>query len=130
MERGWPRLRPPQGAARARQLGGQRQIADRGRRSARGKGPLRRPGQIGRGEPRFRLAAAVVLILPITQANTIAEPLRKLAEAAERVQRGIRSRQQIPDFTNRSDEIGHLSRALGEMTHALYSRIEDRKSVV
>jgi two-component system sensor histidine kinase ChvG len=50
--------------------------------------------------------------------------LRKLAEAAERVQRGIRSRQQIPDFTNRSDEIGHLSRALGEMTHALYSRIE------
>src|SRR5271163_1214030 len=65
-----------------------------------------------------------MLILSISQANTIAEPLRKLAEAAERVQRGIRSRQQIPDFTNRSDEIGHLSRALGEMTHALYSRIE------
>ncbi|MFZ0206859.1 MAG: stimulus-sensing domain-containing protein [Roseiarcus sp.] len=72
----------------------------------------------------FLVAAAVMLILSISQANTIAEPLRKLAEAAERVQRGIRSRQQIPDFTNRSDEIGHLSRALGEMTHALYSRIE------
>jgi two-component system sensor histidine kinase ChvG len=72
----------------------------------------------------FLVAAAVMLILSISQANTIAEPLRKLAEAAERVQRGIRSRQQIPDFTNRSDEIGHLSRALSEMTHALYSRIE------
>ncbi|MFZ2109805.1 MAG: stimulus-sensing domain-containing protein [Roseiarcus sp.] len=72
----------------------------------------------------FLVAAAVMLILSISQANTIAEPLRRLAEAAERVQRGIRSRQQIPDFTNRSDEIGHLSRALGEMTHALYSRIE------
>src|SRR5271156_4075816 len=72
----------------------------------------------------FLVAAAVMLVLSLSQANTIAEPLRKLAEAAERVQRGIRSRQQIPDFTNRSDEIGHLSRALGEITHALYSRIE------
>jgi len=72
----------------------------------------------------FLVAAAVMLVLSLSQANTIAEPLRKLAEAAERVRRGIRSRQQIPDFTNRSDEIGHLSRALSEMTQALYSRIE------
>ena len=33
-------------------------------------------------------------------------------------------RQQIPDFTGRSDEIGHLSRALGDMTQAMYSRID------
>jgi two-component system sensor histidine kinase ChvG len=72
----------------------------------------------------FLVAAAVMLVLSLSQANTIAEPLRKLAEAAERVRRGIRSRQQIPDYTHRSDEIGHLSRALGEMTQALYSRIE------
>jgi two-component system sensor histidine kinase ChvG len=72
----------------------------------------------------FLVAAAVMLVLSLSLANTIAEPLRKLAEAAERVRRGIRSRQQIPDFTNRSDEIGHLSRALSEMTQALYSRIE------
>jgi two-component system sensor histidine kinase ChvG len=72
----------------------------------------------------FLVAAAVMLVLSLSQANTIAEPLRKLAEAAERVRRGIGSRQQIPDFTNRSDEIGHLSRALSEMTQALYSRIE------
>ena len=72
----------------------------------------------------FLVAAAVMLVLSLSQANTIAEPLRKLAEAAERVRRGVRSRQQIPDFANRSDEIGYLSRALGEMTQALYSRIE------
>jgi two-component system sensor histidine kinase ChvG len=31
---------------------------------------------------------------------------------------------EIPDFTNRGDEIGHLSGALRDMTNALYSRIE------
>jgi two-component system sensor histidine kinase ChvG len=47
-----------------------------------------------------------------------------LAEAAERVRRGIKSRQEIPDFTDRSDEIGHLSGALRDMTGALYNRID------
>jgi two-component system sensor histidine kinase ChvG len=72
----------------------------------------------------FLVIAGVMLVLSLSLANTIGEPVRKLADAAERVRRGIRSRQQIPDFTGRSDEIGHLSRALGEMTQALYSRID------
>ncbi len=72
----------------------------------------------------FGVIAAVMLILSLSLANTIAEPVRKLAEAAERVRRGIKSRQPIPDFTDRADEIGHLSRALGDMTQALYSRID------
>jgi two-component system sensor histidine kinase ChvG len=72
----------------------------------------------------FLVILAVMLLLSLSLANTIAEPVRKLADAAERVRRGIKSRQQIPDFTNRSDEIGHLSRALGDMTQALYSRID------
>src|SRR6202008_3101987 len=54
----------------------------------------------------------------------IAEPIRRLATAAERVRRGTRARREIPDFTGRSDEIGHLSGALRDMTNALYSRIE------
>lgn len=72
----------------------------------------------------FLVLAAVMLMLSLSLANTIAEPVRRLAEAAERVRRGIKSRQPIPDFTNRTDEIGHLSRALGDMTQALYSRID------
>jgi two-component system sensor histidine kinase ChvG len=50
--------------------------------------------------------------------------VRRLAEAAERVRRGTKSRQEIPDFSARSDEIGHLSGALRDMTRALYNRIE------
>ena len=72
----------------------------------------------------FLVLATVMLVLSLLLANTIAEPVRKLAEAAERVRRGIRSRQQIPDFSGRSDEIGHLSGALRDMTQALYNRID------
>ena len=72
----------------------------------------------------FLVLATVMLLLSLLLAHTIAEPVRKLAEAAERVRRGIRSRQQIPDFSARSDEIGHLSGALRDMTQALYNRID------
>ena len=57
-------------------------------------------------------------------AGTIAGPVRRLADGAERVRRRIRSRVEIPDFTRRRDEIGHLSGALRDMTNALYTRIE------
>ena len=72
----------------------------------------------------FMVIAGVMFVLSLSLANTIGEPVRKLADAADRVRRGIKSRQQIPDFTDRSDEIGHLSRALGEMTQAMYGRID------
>ena len=72
----------------------------------------------------FLVLAIVMLVLSLSLANTIAEPVRRLADAAERVRRGIRSRQQIPDFTARTDEIGHLSRALRDMTQALYNRLD------
>jgi two-component system sensor histidine kinase ChvG len=72
----------------------------------------------------FLVPAAVMFVLSVFLAGTIAEPVRKLAEAAERVRRGIKSRQEIPDFTSRSDEIGHLSHALRDMTQALYNRID------
>ncbi|MGP9818406.1 stimulus-sensing domain-containing protein [Salinarimonas sp. NSM] len=72
----------------------------------------------------FMVAAGVMIVLSLILANAIAGPVSRLAEAAERVRRGIKSRQEIPDFTGRSDEIGHLSGALREMTEALYDRIE------
>jgi two-component system, OmpR family, sensor histidine kinase ChvG len=72
----------------------------------------------------FLIAAAVMVVLSILLAGTIAEPVRRLADAAESVRRRIRSRVEIPDFTRRRDEIGHLSGALRAMTNALYSRIE------
>jgi len=50
--------------------------------------------------------------------------VRRLADGAERVRRRIQTRVEIPDFTRRRDEIGHLSGALRDMTDALYNRIE------
>ena len=72
----------------------------------------------------FLVSAAVMFLLSVFLAGAIAEPMRRLAEAAERVRRGIKSRQEIPDFTDRADEIGHLSGALRDMTGALYNRID------
>jgi two-component system sensor histidine kinase ChvG len=39
------------------------------------------------------------------------------------VRRGVKSREEIPDFSFRQDEIGNLSSAIREMTNALYDRI-------
>jgi two-component system sensor histidine kinase ChvG len=72
----------------------------------------------------FLIAAGVMLLLSLLLASTIAGPVRRLADGADRVRRRLKSRVEIPDFTRRGDEIGHLSRSLREMTNALYSRIE------
>jgi two-component system sensor histidine kinase ChvG len=70
------------------------------------------------------VASAVMIVLSLLLASTIAGPVRRLADTAERVRRRINTRVEIPDFTRRRDEIGHLSGALRDMTRALYNRIE------
>ncbi len=72
----------------------------------------------------FAVAVGVAALLSILLASTIAKPLRRLSAAAERVRIGGKSRQEIPDFSNRRDEIGLLSTSLRDMTDALYARIE------
>jgi two-component system sensor histidine kinase ChvG len=72
----------------------------------------------------FLVAAGVMSVLSMLLASTIAGPVRRLADSADRVRRRVRGRVEIPDFTKRRDEIGHLSGNLREMTGALYSRIE------
>lgn len=85
----------------------------------------------------FLVALATSIMLSVLLANAIARPLRRLAAAAEASERrGGRERGEltgggddsgrvrIPDMTQRRDEIGDLSGALGRMTEALYTRIE------
>jgi two-component system sensor histidine kinase ChvG len=72
----------------------------------------------------FLVAAGIMSVLSMLLASTIAGPVRRLADSADRVRRRVRARVEIPDFTQRRDEIGHLSGNLREMTRALYSRIE------
>lgn len=70
------------------------------------------------------VAIAVAGVLSALMAGTIAGPIRRLSSAAERVQTSIKARAEIPDYTDRTDEIGHLSGSLRAMTNALYDRIE------
>jgi two-component system sensor histidine kinase ChvG len=72
----------------------------------------------------FLILLGVMVVLSNVLAATIAGPVRRLADAAEHVRRRIRSRVEIPEFRGRRDEIGHLSRAIRDMTNALYRRIE------
>jgi two-component system, OmpR family, sensor histidine kinase ChvG len=72
----------------------------------------------------FSFAALVSTLLAVALASTIANPIRRLSHAAQRVRRGINKRVEIPDFTARRDEIGHLSGTLRDMTQSLYDRID------
>jgi two-component system sensor histidine kinase ChvG len=72
----------------------------------------------------FLFAAGVMTFMSVLLAGTIAGPLRRLSAAADRVRRSVKAREEIPDFADRQDEIGHLSRAFRDMTSALYNRLD------
>lgn len=69
------------------------------------------------------LALAATLLLSFFLGSTIVRPIRKLAAAADRVRHGLGREAALPQFSRR-DEIGDLSRALSEMTAALYRQID------
>ncbi len=81
---------------------------------------------------RIALLAAIALIATLVSslllARTVAEPIRKLSDAAEEVSRNINARAHLPDYAERNDEVGQLSRAFRSMTAALYRRIESSES--
>jgi two-component system sensor histidine kinase ChvG len=75
------------------------------------------------------VAFVVMLISSLYLAGTIGEPVRKLAAAADRVRFGHFSgsgggRGEIPNFPERTDEIGDLADSLKSMTAGLYDRID------
>ena len=69
------------------------------------------------------VAFAVMLLSSLYLAGTIAEPVRRLAAAADQVRQGLGGRDAIPGFPERNDEIGDLADSFKEMTAALYDRI-------
>lgn len=72
----------------------------------------------------FAVAAAITIALSLYLAGTIARPIHRLADAAERVRLTIgRTDAEIPDFSTRGDEIGDLSGVLRAMTDALRLRL-------
>ncbi len=72
----------------------------------------------------FLIAFTVMVISSLYLSGTIAEPIQRLAGAADRVRRGRAGRETIPSLAERNDEIGDLSETLIAMTNALYARID------
>jgi two-component system sensor histidine kinase ChvG len=72
----------------------------------------------------FAGALAITVLLSLYLAGAIGRPLRRLAQAAERLRLGTGRGDEIPDFTARHDEIGELSRSMREMTAALRTRMD------
>lgn len=72
----------------------------------------------------FLSTLGVTILLSWYQAGTIIHPVRRLARAAQAVQKGRGTRAAIPNLSRRGDEIGDLSVALRQMTETLWDRIE------
>ena len=76
----------------------------------------------------FLLTLLITILISIYLSGVIARPLRKLADAAENVRRGKLKHTDIPDMSDRHDEIGELSVVLREMTNALWERMDTIES--
>jgi two-component system sensor histidine kinase ChvG len=72
----------------------------------------------------FGVALGITVLLSLYLGRTIARPIHRLADAADRVRRGHGRQIDIPDFTRRRDEIGDLSGMLRDMTGALWQRMD------
>ncbi|MCG5243159.1 stimulus-sensing domain-containing protein [Azospirillum doebereinerae] len=72
----------------------------------------------------FAVALLVTVALSFYLAGTIARPIRRLAQAADRLRTGHGRHTEIPDLTHRGDEIGELSGVLRDMTAALWARMD------
>lgn len=72
----------------------------------------------------FSITVVITLLLSLYLARTIAVPIHDMAEAADKVRLGVGRRVDMPDFSNRQDEIGDLSVSFRAMTEALYDRMD------
>jgi len=72
----------------------------------------------------FLVALIVMVVSSLFLGGLIAEPVRRLAAAADRVRSGTLGRETIPPMSERDDEIGDLAASLSAMTQALYDRID------
>lgn len=72
----------------------------------------------------FLGSLGITVMLSIYLSGLIGRPLKKLAMAAEAVRVGKSRHVEIPDMSERGDEIGELSLVLRDMTQALWERMD------
>jgi len=70
------------------------------------------------------VALGITVLASLYLASTIALPIHRLADAADRVRRSKGRSTAIPDLSSRRDEIGDLSGALRDMTEAVWRRMD------
>ena len=75
--------------------------------------------------PIIGLALLMALLSSIALILFITVPMRRLAQAAERVTRNPQEYDSIPDLSHRRDEIGDLSLVMRDMTRGLFLRVDD-----
>jgi two-component system sensor histidine kinase ChvG len=73
-------------------------------------------------------AILATLLSALLLARTVAGPIRRLSASAEAVSRNIGDRHELPDFSQRTDEVGQMASAFAAMTAALYRRAEASES--
>lgn len=76
----------------------------------------------------FAFTLLITIFISIYLAGAIANPLKKLARAAEDVRSGRIRGDEIPDLSHRLDEIGDLSVVLRGMTDALSTKMNSIES--
>lgn len=72
----------------------------------------------------FLVALTITIALSLYLSGVIGHPLRQLASAAEAIREGRSQGVEIPDLSDRDDEIGELSLAMRQMTLALRHRLD------
>lgn len=91
-----------------------------------------RPGDLDEVMWRQRRAMLVLSLIALVTSlvsawllrRTIAGPMSRLSEAAEHVSRSINAQHELPDYSNRRDEVGAMASAFKDMTASLFRRIE------
>jgi two-component system sensor histidine kinase ChvG len=74
------------------------------------------------------IALLATIVTSFLLARTVAGPMRRLAEAADLASRNIAARHELPEYSERTDEVGQMASAFAAMTAALYRRIEASES--
>jgi two-component system sensor histidine kinase ChvG len=74
--------------------------------------------------PFILIAIAVTLASSLLLTQLIAQPVLRLARAADRVRLAGARAISLPDLARRNDELGDLARSLEDMTHALSERMD------
>jgi two-component system sensor histidine kinase ChvG len=74
--------------------------------------------------PFILIAIAVTLASSLLLNSLVAQPVLRLARAADRVRQARARAISLPDLAKRDDEVGDLTRSLEDMTHALSERMD------